>query len=119
MMSNEKMWRNCSNSEMLEMLKVCPEVIDELRNMRYKDLFSAYDSILPKYNMDWSTYPVYKGESDEILFFEYRYVIDGKVYNMNGDWGYKTNAKAQIEAVHATMYELRERIRIEKKQLLN
>ena len=29
---------------------------------------------------------------------------------MNSDWGYKTKAEAQLEAVHATMYDLQKRI---------
>ena len=110
-MQNDTIWRNCSNEEMLAALDTCPEVVEELKKTGYKDLINSYDSILPLYKMDRGTSPVYKGNTDDIDFFEYWFMVDGKQYNMPEGESYKTKAEAQLASVQATMLELQKRIK--------
>lgn len=107
---NDKECCNCTNKAMLDMLEVCPIIIEELRTYNCSYLMDAYDSILPKYNMDWYVYPIYNGDTEKIVSWSYNYTIDGTRFEMNGDKGYNTRAEAQLAAAHATMYELRSRI---------
>lgn len=110
-MQNDTIWRNCSNEEMLAALDTYPEVVEELRKTGYKDLINSYDSLLPLYRMDRGTSPVYKGNTDEIDYFEYWFMVDGKQYNMPEGESYTTKAEAQLASVQATMLELQKRIK--------
>ena len=109
------MHHNCTNKELLDMLNVCPNIIERLKERNCPDLIDAYDALLFDYRMDFGTDAVYKGNTDVIAYWSYWYKIDGKKFEMNSDWGFKTKAEAQLEAVHATMYELRERIENESR----
>lgn len=109
-MQNNTIWRNCSNEEMLEVLAKCPELVEELKKTGYKELINSYDAMLPSYKMDRGTSPVYKGNTEEVEYFEYWYMVDGKQYNMQDGERYATKAEAQLTSVKATMLELQKRI---------
>lgn len=104
------MHNNCTNKELLDMLSVCPNVIKKLRERNWTDLIDSYDALLFDYGMAFGTDAVYKGNTDVIAYWSYWYRIDGEKHEMNSDWGFKTKAEAQLEAVHATMYDLQKRI---------
>lgn len=112
---NDKECCNCTNKAMLNMLDVCPNIIEELRTYNRSYLVDAYDFILPKYNMDWYVYPIYNGDAEEVVSWSYNYMTDGTRFEMKGDKGYNTRAEAQIAAVHETMYKLRNRIEKESR----
>ncbi|MBQ1408750.1 MAG: hypothetical protein IIY87_03215 [Bacteroidales bacterium] len=107
-MQIDTIWRNCTNEELLEVLADCPEVVEELKKIGYKDLVNSYDALLPRYNMDRVTAPVHKDNSDEIECFSYWYRIDSQEYN--ADIAFNTKAEAQLASVKDTMQELRNRI---------
>ncbi len=109
-MQNDTIWRNCTNKEMLAALDTCPEVVEELNKVGYKDLINSYDALLPIYKMDRGTSPVYKDNTDEVKYFEYWYMVDGKQYTMQEVENYTTKAEAQLASVQATMLELQKRI---------
>ena len=116
--TNDELFKKCSNAEMLEMLDVCPAIIDELREKGHRLLIDAYDALLPSYGMSFLAFPVYKNDyNDDVAYFSYRYMIDNDKYEMSGGQGYKTMAKAQLEAVHETMYKLRDRIKTAEKSV--
>ena len=104
------MHNNCTNKELLDMLSVCPNVIKKLRERNWTDLIDSYDALLFDYGMAFGTDAVYKGNTDVIAYWNYWYRFDGENHEMNSDWGFKTKAEAQLEAVHATMYDLQKRI---------
>ena len=110
-MQNNTIWRNCTNEEMLAALDTCPEVVEELKKVGYKDLINSYDALLPIYKMDRGTSPVYKDNTDEVNYFEYWYMVDGKQYTMQEGESYTTKAEAQLASVQATMLELWKRIK--------
>lgn len=97
------------------MLDECPEIKEKLHKKRDSFLIDAYEALLPTYNMSFHAYPVYKNDyNDNIAYFTYQYTIDKEKHDeLYSDRRYKTLAKAQLEAVHATMYKLRERIKVQ------
>ncbi|MCR5192002.1 MAG: hypothetical protein K6D59_01750 [Bacteroidales bacterium] len=107
---NDTIWRNCTNEELLAVLDTCPEVVEELKKIGYKDLINSYDALLPIYKMDRGTSPVYKDNTDDIDYFEFWFMVDGKQYDMPEGERYTTKAKAQLASVQATMIELQKRI---------
>jgi hypothetical protein len=60
--------------------------------------------------MSFGIDPVYKGNSDSILYFGYYYSIDGEKKERFNCEEIKSFAEAQLQAVHDTMYRLRERL---------
>lgn len=108
--SNDNIWRNCTNEEMLKALDACPEIIEELKATGYNSMINAYDALLPRYNMDRGTDPVTKDGTEEIDFFGCWYRIDGKDYDMTDGHAFKSKAEAQLASVKETMHELQSRI---------
>ena len=105
--------RNCTNNELKKMLSACPEIIDELRKhsaVSAGDWIDLYDLLLDKHGMSFGIDPVYNGDSDTILYFGYHYWIDGEKTERFDCEGIKSFAEAQLQAVHDTMYRLRERL---------
>ncbi len=109
-MQNDTIWRNCSNEEMMAVLDNCPEVVEEMKKIGYKELINSYDALLPTHKMDRGTSPVYKGNTEEVDYFEYWFIVDGKQYNMQEDKRYATKAEAQLASVKDTMLELQKKI---------
>ncbi|MBP5548383.1 MAG: hypothetical protein J6X58_05810 [Bacteroidales bacterium] len=109
-MQNSTIWHNCKNEELLEILHDCPEIVEELKKIGYQDWVNSYDAILPNYNMDRVTTPIYRDNTDEVEYFGYWYRIDGIEYGMKEDQKYKTKAEAQLASIKETMAELRNRI---------
>ena len=110
-MQNNTIWRNCTNEEILDVLDTCPEVVEKLKKTGYQELINSYDALLPLYKMDRGTSPVYKGNTDDVEYFEYWFMVDGKQYNMQECERYATKAEAQLASVQATMLELQRRIK--------
>lgn len=110
-MQNDTIWRNCTNEELLTALDTCPEVVKALKTIGYNDLINSYDALLPIYKMDRGTSPIYKDNTDEVEYFEYWYMIDGKQYTKQDSETYATKAEAQLASVKATMHELQKRIK--------
>ena len=95
--------RKCTNNELKKMLSACPEIIDELRKrsaVTTGDWIDLYDLLDPFYN----------NSMDTILFFGYHYCIDGEKRERFDCEEIKSFAEAQLQAVHDTMYRLRERL---------
>ena len=110
-MQNDTIWRNCTNEEILDLLDTCPEVVEELKKTGYQEFINSYDALLPLYKMDRGTSPVYKGNTDDVEYFEYWFMVDGKQYNMQECERYATKAESQLASVQATMLELQRRIK--------
>lgn len=110
-MQNNTIWRNCTNEEILDVLDTCPEVVEKLKKTGYQELINSYDALLPLYKMDRGTSPVYKGNTDDVEYFEYWFMVDGKQYTMQECERYATKAEAQLASVQATMLELQRRIK--------
>ena len=105
--------RNCNNDELKKMLSACPEIIDELRKrsaISAGDWINLYDLLLFEHGMSFGIDPVYKGNSDSILYFGYYYSIDGEKKERFNCEEIKSFAEAQLQAVHDTMYRLKERL---------
>ena len=118
MKSKEKTWEKCSNKKLQEGLSACPEVIEMIRNhpsASSSNWIDVYDIILSNYNMSFGTNPVYKGNTNVVLYFDYHFWIDGEETPIQKCKENKTLADAQLCAVHDTMYKLRERIRAKKR----
>ena len=107
MIDNITKWQDCSEKKLLDMLDVCPEVVAKMRE-RFGVSIDSYEAVLFDYDMSFGVFSVYKKDSEEVACFDYWYRIgDRKVSIPSGS---KTKAKAQLDAVHDTMYELRNRI---------
>ena len=106
----EELWKNCNNKQLKKMFEVCPEIIEELENhsrSTTSDLIDVYVLILPSYNMGWGYSSI---EKNKRMVFTYWYRIDDDEIDMAQYDPCKDLAEAQIHAVHATMYRLRDRI---------
>ena len=104
---NVTKWQDCSEKKLLDILDVCPEVVAKMRE-RFGISIDSYDAVLFDYDMSFGVSPVNKKHSDEVAYFEYWYRIGNRMVSIPSR--YKTKAKAQLDAVHDTMYELRNRI---------
>lgn len=104
------MKENCTNKDLLDLLNVCPYVIQKLQESNCLDLIDAYDALLFRYKMKFGTEAVFNGDTEIVLYWTYWYKIDGKKNEIICEEYYKTKAGAQLAAVHDTMYELNYRI---------
>ena len=105
--------RKCTNNELKEMLSACPDIIDELRKrsaVTTGDWIDLYDLLLFEHGMSLRVVPVYKNDTDTVLFYGYHYSIDGEEIERFDCEEIKSFAEAQLQAVHDTMYRLRERL---------
>lgn len=105
--------RKCTNNELKKMLSACPEIIDELRKrsaVTTGDWIDLYDLLLFEHGMSFGIDPFYNNSMDTILFFGYHYCIDGEKIERFDCEEIKSFAEAQLQAVHDTMYRLREKL---------
>lgn len=105
--------KNCTNDSLEEMLSACPEIIDELRKrsaVTIGDWIGLYDLLLYEHGMSLRVIPVYKNDTDTVLYYGYHYSIDGEEIDRFDCEEIKSFAEAQLQAVHDTMYRLRERL---------
>ena len=105
--------RRCTNDELKEELSSCPEIIEELTKLSVVSLgdwIDLFDSLLYKHGISFGIAPVYKGNSETILYYGYWYSIDGEITERFDCKGIKSFAEAQLQAVHDMMYRLRERL---------
>lgn len=105
--------RKCTNNELKKMLSACPEIIDELRKrsaVTTGDWIDLYDLLLFEHGMSFGIDPVSKNDKDTVLFYGYHYSIDGEKRERFDCEEIKSFAEAQLQAIHDTMYRLRERL---------
>ena len=108
MTDNVTKWQNCSEKKLLDMLDVCPEVVAKMKE-RFGISIDSYDAVLFDYDMSFGISPVpNKNYPEETAYFKYWYMIGDRTIESSAK--YKTKARAQLDAVHDTMYELRNRI---------
>lgn len=109
----KKEHRKCTNDALKEMLSACPDIIDELKKrsaVTTGDWIDLYDLLLFEHGMSLRVVPVYKNDTDTVLFYGYHYSIDGEEIERFDCEEIKSFAEAQLQAVHDTMYRLRERL---------
>lgn len=105
--------KNCTNDALKDMLSACPEIIDELKKrsaVTIGDWIGLYDLLLYEHGMSFGIDPFYNNSMDTILFYGYHYCIDGEKIERFDCEEIKSFAEAQLQAVHDTMYRLRERL---------
>lgn len=107
MIDNVKKWQDCSEKKLLDMLDVCPEIVTKMRD-QFGISIDSYNAVLFEYDMNFGVSPVYKKDMEEVACFDYWYKIGDRKVSIPSRS--KTKAEAQLNAVHDTMYELRDRM---------
>lgn len=102
----------CTNKDILELLDICPLVIEQIKKKEhiYRYLYDAYEDVANQYGISLGVAIVYKGDTDNIHHYDYWYKYSDVKVDTTGVKGFKTFAKAQLEVIHQTMYELENRI---------
>lgn len=102
----------CTNKEVLKMLDECPMIVEQIEKKKhiYPYLYDAYEDVANQYGILFGATIVYKGDTDIIDHYDYWYKYSDVKVDTAGDKGFKTFARAQIEVIHHTMYELKSRI---------
>ena len=100
----------CADKQLLKLLDVCPSIVKRLDKRLFSELYDAYEDLAEEFGIMLRTTIVYIGDTAKIHHFAYYYRIDDGMVIESDSEGYKTFAEAQLELVHQTMYELRNRI---------
>ena len=116
MTSDDKKLLNCTDKQLLMELDNCKIIVEALNNknrLYHKPLIDLYDLLLDSYNMKMKIISEFDGA---VSYFDYWYSIDNEEIKPSYNRRYKTKAEAQLDAVHDTKYQLKERMEAKKSQ---